>query len=106
MPERLLRQLAKEGKFTAQLGHRSGPQSLLEFLALEYQYDEAMTTLALSYYAVAKTSEFRYWSNAWGLTTNTFKRRCWSWPIYPKGLSMSSATRARQKPSVMTPDSA
>ena len=69
MPEQLLLQLASDGKFITQLGHRGGPQTLLEFLAREYKYDEAITTLALSYYAVAPASEFR------NFVTN--HRDCW-----------------------------
>jgi hypothetical protein len=33
------------------LGHRIGPQDLLERLATEYRYSEAITTLALHYYS-------------------------------------------------------
>ena len=45
-----LMRLAQNPRYTTPLGHRSGPQELLEFLADRYAYPEAVTTLALHYY--------------------------------------------------------
>jgi hypothetical protein len=43
--------------FVVALGHRSGPQALLERIAEEHQMREAITTLALSYYGTAEASD-------------------------------------------------
>lgn len=50
LPDDLLLKLCEEERFISPLGHRRGPQWLLEKLAKEYRYSEAITTLALSYY--------------------------------------------------------
>lgn len=50
MPSDVLFHLVDLGYYITQLGHRSGPQELLERLASEYGYSEAITTLALYYY--------------------------------------------------------
>lgn len=51
IPEDVLLQLLDQGRCLADLGHRDGPQVLLERLASEHRYSEAITTLALTYYA-------------------------------------------------------
>lgn len=61
MPDDVLFHLVDSDKYITRLAHRSGPQELLEKLASEYQYSEAVTTLALDYYSQPdfSTSEFR-----------------------------------------------
>lgn len=49
IPEDVLLRLAREGRFVTVLGHRRGPQPLLEVLAEQHRQAEAITTLALSY---------------------------------------------------------
>ncbi len=56
MPEDVLFQLLAQGRCLADLGHRGGPQALLERLASEHRYSEAITTLALDYYAADHVS--------------------------------------------------
>ncbi len=50
VPEDLLLELAAQGQCIVALGHRAGPRELLERLAAEHRYSEAITTLALNYY--------------------------------------------------------
>lgn len=58
MPEDLLMELCEQGKFISQLGHRRGPKRLLERIAEKYNYDEAITSLALYYYKNQSFEEF------------------------------------------------
>jgi hypothetical protein len=52
MPDDLLLELSEQERFIMPLGHRRGPQWLLEKLAKEHRYSEAITTLALYYYGM------------------------------------------------------
>lgn len=54
IPEDVLLRLAGAGRFITVLGHRHGPRSLLEALAEQHRYPEAITTLALTYLGVAQ----------------------------------------------------
>jgi hypothetical protein len=56
IPEDVLLQLLAQGRCLTDLGHRRGPQALLERLASEHRYSEAITTLALYYYAADHVS--------------------------------------------------
>lgn len=69
MPEQLLLHLAGRNLFISELGHRRGPRKLLEYLAEEYKYDEAITTLALRYYAKGPFNEFLHFT--------TKHKGCW-----------------------------
>lgn len=57
MPHRILHKLLDAGACITELGHRSGPRDLLEKLAERHRYSEAITTLALDYYAGPQTSD-------------------------------------------------
>jgi hypothetical protein len=50
MPEALLFELLEQERFITALGHRRGPQLLLEHLVKRFAYPEAIATLALHYY--------------------------------------------------------
>lgn len=52
MPDDLLLHLLDRGLCLAELGHRAGPRALLERMAAELGFSEAITTLALEYYGV------------------------------------------------------
>ena len=52
MSEQTLFLLCEKRRCIAELGHRSGPQALLERIAATYRYREAITTLALRYYSL------------------------------------------------------
>jgi hypothetical protein len=56
MPEDVLFGLLERKMCLSELGHRSGPRALLERLAAEHRYSEAITTLALDYYAADDVS--------------------------------------------------
>jgi hypothetical protein len=49
----------RQGRGIAALGHRRGPRALLEALAREHGYSEAITTLALVHYAAENEAFFR-----------------------------------------------
>lgn len=49
----------RQGRGIDALGHRRGPRALLEALAAEQGYDEAVTTLALLHYAGEDDAFFR-----------------------------------------------
>lgn len=51
MPDDVLMRLCEQDICISDLGHRRGPQQLLEKIAETYAYPEAITTLALSYYS-------------------------------------------------------
>jgi hypothetical protein len=57
MPHKLLHELLDAGLCLTELGHRSGPRDLLETLASRHRSSEAITTLALDYYAGPETSD-------------------------------------------------
>jgi hypothetical protein len=42
------------------LGHRAGPQTLLEKMATKYRYSEAITTLALDYYGTSAADNQKF----------------------------------------------
>jgi len=50
-PEDVLWEAYRQGRGIEPLGHRRGPRALLEALAEEHRYSEAITSLALFYYA-------------------------------------------------------
>lgn len=50
MPDDLLIDLCNRGMFISQMGHRRGPRVLLEHIAEQHSYPEAITTLALFHY--------------------------------------------------------
>ena len=58
MPEDVLLDLAHQPRWVTPLGHRSGPRTLLEYLASTYRYSEAITTLALDYYTQESNDTF------------------------------------------------
>lgn len=49
----------RQGRGIGALGHRRGPRALLEALAEEHRYSEAITTLALYHYAGEEDAFFR-----------------------------------------------
>ena len=49
----------RQGRGMDALGHRRGPRNLLEALAEEHRYSEAITTLALYHYAAEDDAFFR-----------------------------------------------
>ncbi len=49
----------RQGRGITALGHRRGPRALLEALAEEHRYDEAITSLALFHYASEDDAFFR-----------------------------------------------
>lgn len=49
----------RRGRGMDALGHRRGPRALLEALAAEHGYDEAVTTLAVLHYAAEDDAFFR-----------------------------------------------
>lgn len=49
----------RQGRGITALGHRRGPRALLEALASEHRYDEAITSLALFHYASEDDAFFR-----------------------------------------------
>jgi len=57
MPEEVMFQLAAQGRCLGALGHRSGPRALLEILAAEFGYSEAIKTLALNYYSADEVED-------------------------------------------------
>jgi len=59
MPDDILLELAHKGHCVTALAHRNGPRSLLEYIAKIYQESEAITTLALDYYALDSDEVFR-----------------------------------------------
>lgn len=58
MPDDILLELAYEGHCITALAHRNGPRPLLEYIAKTYQESEAITTLALDYYALDSDEVF------------------------------------------------
>lgn len=50
--EKVLFNLLQQKRCISSLGHRSGPRRLLEKLAAEHAYSEAITTLAFEYYGL------------------------------------------------------
>ncbi len=56
MPDHVLDDLLERGRCIDSLGHRTGPQELLEKLASRHGHSEAITTLALDYYADPRTA--------------------------------------------------
>lgn len=60
MPDDLLLELCEDEYCIMPLGHRRGPQWLLEKLAKEHRYDEAIVTLALYYYGTDSYSNDQF----------------------------------------------
>jgi hypothetical protein len=58
MPDDLLLDLAHQRRWVTLLAHRSGPRTLLEYIAERYQYSEAITTLAVNYYPLESDETF------------------------------------------------
>jgi uncharacterized protein (DUF1778 family) len=58
-PEDALWAAYRRGEGITPLGHRRGPRALLEALAEEHDYSEAITTLALYHYANEDDDAFR-----------------------------------------------
>lgn len=58
-PDEALWAAYRRGRGIDALGHRRGPRALLEALATEHGYDEAVTTLALLHYAGEDDAFFR-----------------------------------------------
>jgi len=58
-PEDALWAAYRRGRGITPLGHRRGPRALLEALAEEHRYSEAITTLALYHYADEDDAAFR-----------------------------------------------
>jgi hypothetical protein len=58
-PEDALWEAYRCGRGITPLGHRRGPRALLEALAEEHDYSEAITTLALYHYADEDDDAFR-----------------------------------------------
>jgi hypothetical protein len=58
-PEDALWAAYRRGRGITPLGHRRGPRALLEALAEEHDYSEAITTLALYHYADEDDDAFR-----------------------------------------------
>jgi len=58
-PDAALWEAYRQGRGIDRLGHRRGPRALLEALAEEHGYSEAITTLALRDYADADDPFFR-----------------------------------------------
>jgi hypothetical protein len=55
MPDDILLHLLDRGLCLAELGHRAGPRALLERLAEQHGYSDAITTLALEHYGAEGT---------------------------------------------------
>jgi hypothetical protein len=58
-PDEALWAAYRQGRGIDALGHRRGPRALLEALAEEHAYDEAITSLALFHYASEDDDFFR-----------------------------------------------
>lgn len=58
-PEEALWAAYRRGEGIMELGHRRGPRALLEALAEEHEYSEAITSLALFHYAHEDDDAFR-----------------------------------------------
>jgi hypothetical protein len=58
MPDEILLHLAKQNRCVTPLAHRAGPRALLEYIARTSGDGEAITTLALDYYAADSLEAF------------------------------------------------
>lgn len=58
-PHEALRAAYRQGRGIDALGHRRGPRALLEALAEDHRYPEAITSLALYHYAAEDDAFFR-----------------------------------------------